>query len=74
MASRIYISLTNIVRFYCSRKADVKSVLIFPDKFKFSMTAAEVAESISHNIPSFINQKIITLADGGEGSLERISQ
>jgi glycerate kinase len=38
------------------------------------MSAAQVAESISQNIPATIGRKIITLADGGEGSLERISQ
>jgi glycerate kinase len=49
-------------------------VLICPDKFKFSLTATQVAECIAHHIPSSIHTKIITLADGGEGSVDRISQ
>jgi len=52
---------------------NVFKVLICPDKFKFSMTAQEVADTIASNLPSHIQSKTILLADGGEGSLNTIA-
>lgn len=51
----------------------VFKILICPDKFKFSMTAQEVADTIAFNLPSHIKSKTILLADGGEGSLNTIA-
>lgn len=54
-------------------KHSICKVLICPDKFKFSMTANEVAEAIAFNLPPHITSKKILLADGGEGSLDTIA-
>ena len=51
----------------------IKKVLICPDKFKFSLTSSEVSKAIQEALPVGVNSKILMLADGGEGSLETIS-
>ena len=51
----------------------VRRVLICPDKYKFSLTSAQVSDAIKKSIPSGVESRVITLADGGEGSLETIA-
>ena len=58
---------------YATLNNNVLKVLICPDKFKFSMTAQEVADIVASNLPSHIKSKSILLADGGEGSLNTIA-
>ena len=53
------------------------NILIAPDKFKGSLSAAEVCEAIQTGIHRFnpdIKTHIHPLADGGEGSLEILQQ
>jgi glycerate kinase len=47
--------------------------LICPDKFKGSLTAAEVAEAIAAGLPANFQKTLVPMADGGEGSLEVIA-
>lgn len=47
--------------------------LICPDKFKGSLTAAEVARAIEKGLPKHYEPTLVPMADGGEGSLEVIA-
>ncbi|MGV6845515.1 MAG: glycerate kinase [Lutibacter sp.] len=53
------------------------NILIAPDKFKGSLSAHEVCDAIEQGVNKFDNNSIIykhPLADGGEGSLQILSQ
>jgi len=55
----------------------VRRILIAPDKFKGSLTAREVAESVAAGIRSVwpgANIRTLPIADGGEGTAEAICQ
>ena len=51
----------------------VKKVLICPDKFKFSLTSQQVSDIVRNSLPYNVQSKVITLADGGDGSLDSIA-
>jgi len=61
-------------KWFFNQSHKIKNILICPDKFKFSMTALEVASIIQQNLPNTVNSTIIELADGGEGSINAISR
>jgi glycerate kinase len=46
------------------------NILIAPDKFKGSLSAQQVAESISTGLGSGFRTKLLPMADGGDGTLE----
>lgn len=48
-------------------------ILICPDKFKGSLTAAEVARAVREGLPDNLEATLVPMADGGEGSLEVIA-
>lgn len=48
--------------------------LICPDKFKGSLTAAEVARAVGKGLPNHFKTTLIPMADGGEGSLEVVAE
>ncbi|GAB3569876.1 glycerate kinase [Arthrobacter alkaliphilus] len=52
--------------------ATPKTVLIAPDKFKGSLTAAEVADAVAAGICSVgaVHCELLPLADGGDGSVD----
>jgi len=55
----------------------VRRILIAPDKFKGSLKAREVAESIAAGIRSVwpdANIRMLPIADGGEGTAEAICE
>lgn len=58
---------------FITTKSSITKVLICPDKFKFSLTSSQVAQIIRSHLPAGIESRTITLADGGEGSLDTIS-
>ena len=60
-------------RFFSRFTNKIKKVLICPDKFKFSLSATQVSHIIRDSLPPHVKSTIITLADGGEGSLDTIS-
>ena len=47
-------------------------VVIAPDKFKFSLSAKDVAISIAKGIPHKLTKELIPLSDGGDGMLESL--
>jgi len=49
-------------------------VLIAPDKFKGSISAAEAAEAIAEGLGSGFESRNLPIADGGEGTSEAICQ
>ena len=50
------------------------NILICPDKFKGSLNAEEVAKAIIKGLPPSAKTEIVTMGDGGEGSLSAINQ
>ena len=63
--------LRNAYRF----STGMRRVLICPDKFKFSMSAQEISRIITESLPKEgYKCRVVGLADGGEGSLQAISQ
>ena len=60
--------------FLSQLKPKVRKVLVCPDKFKFSLTSTEVSTIIKDSLPQDVECKILTLADGGEGSLDTIAK
>lgn len=49
------------------------SILIAPDKFKGTLSAKEVAEALGAGFSSKANVRVISLADGGDGSIDAIA-
>src|SRR5699024_7163446 len=54
-------------------KPNSMSILIAPDKFKGSLTASQVAQSVATGLRRVLNQvaiRCLPVADGGEGTVE----
>lgn len=49
-------------------------IVVAPDKFKGTLNAREVAESIASGIPEYHDVILFPMADGGEGSIDIINE
>jgi len=73
-----------IINIFGLKSANIMNILIVPDKFKGSLTAAEAAKAMADGIREAYNNRpfnntplniqLLPMADGGDGSLDIVEQ